>query len=108
MILHELDINKSLTKNNHLTGFAFVRAAIDDFTIIGPTGATHLCLVYEAMREPLSQFQQRLASHRIPPQLLKVYVEFILQGLEYLHTDCQIIHTGLFSVRISNILIRKI
>jgi hypothetical protein len=94
-ILHELEINKSLIRDTCHAGFAFVRAAIDDFTAIGPTGATHLCLVFDAMREPLSQFQHRLVGDSIPPQLLKVYVDFILQGLDYLHSECQIIHTGL-------------
>jgi serine/threonine-protein kinase SRPK3 len=94
--LHELDINKGPTKDSSLTGFAFVRAAFDDFIAISPTGAAHLCLVFEAMREPLSQFQHRLVGDSILPQLLKVYVDFILQGLEYLHSHCQIIHTGLF------------
>jgi hypothetical protein len=42
-----------------------------------------------------SLFKHRLVGDRIPPQLLKVYVDFILQGLEYFHSDCQIIHTGL-------------
>jgi serine/threonine protein kinase len=96
MILHELEMNKRLMKNPSVAGFAFVRAAFDDFIATGPTGAAHLCLVFEAMREPLSQFQHRLVGDSIPPQLLKVYVDFILQGLEYLHSDCQIIHTGLF------------
>jgi hypothetical protein len=94
MVLHELDINKRLTKDPSRPGFAFVRAAFDDFIATGPTGAAHLCLVFEAMREPLNQFQHRLVGDRIPSQLLKVYVDFILQGLEYLHAECQIIHTG--------------
>jgi serine/threonine protein kinase len=95
-ILHELKVNKSLTKDPSLPGFAFVRAAFDNFIAIGPTGAAHLCLVFEAMREPLSQFQHRLVGDRIPPPLLKAYIEFILQGLDYLHSECQIVHTGLF------------
>ncbi|KAL2060824.1 hypothetical protein VTL71DRAFT_8876 [Oculimacula yallundae] len=95
MVLHELDINKRLTEDTSIPGFAFVRAAIDDFTATGPTGATHLCLVFQAMREPLSHFQHRLVGDRIPPQLLKVYVDFMLQALEFLHSDCQIIHTDL-------------
>ncbi|KAG0648290.1 Serine threonine-kinase SRPK [Hyphodiscus hymeniophilus] len=94
-ILHELGINKSLTKDPSLAGFAFVRAAFDDFVAIGPTGTAHSCLVFEAMREPLSQFQHRLVGDSVPPQLLKVYVDFILQGLDYLHSECQIIHTDL-------------
>lgn len=95
-ILHELEINKILKKDPSLTGFAFVRAAIDDFRAIGPTGVAHLCLVFEAMREPLGQFQHRRVGDSIPPQLLKVYVDFILQGLDYFHSECHIIHTGLF------------
>jgi hypothetical protein len=95
-ILHELEDNKSLTKDPSLPGFAFVRAAFDHFIAIGPTGTAHLCLVFEAMREPLSQFQHRLVGDCIPPQLLKAYVDFLLQGLDYLHSECQIVHTGLF------------
>lgn len=57
LILHELEINKRLLKDSSVAGFAFVRAAFDNFITIGPTGAAHLCLVFEAMREPLSQFQ---------------------------------------------------
>jgi serine/threonine-protein kinase SRPK3 len=96
MIRHELEINTSLQKDPSITGFAFVRAAFDDFIALGPSGASHLCLVFEAMREPLSQFQHRLVGDKIPPQLLKVYIDFLLQGLDYLHSECQIIHTGLF------------
>lgn len=95
VVLHELDINKRLTKASTQPGFAFIRAAIDDFITTGPSGEAHLCLVFEPLREPLNQFQHRLVGDRIPPQLLKVYVDFLLQGLDYLHSDCQLIHTGL-------------
>ena len=84
IVVHELDINKRLTKDPSLGGFAFVARA------------AHLCLVFQAIREPLGLFQHRLVGDRILTQLLKVYVDFILQGLEYLHPDCQVIHTGLF------------
>ena len=106
MVFHELDINKLLTKDPSIPGFAFIRTAFDDFIAISPIGTAHLCLVFEAMREPLSQFQHRLVGNRIPPQLLKVYVDFILQGLEYLHTTCQIIHTGLISTSLGPMIIQ--
>lgn len=98
MVLHELDINKRLTKDPSVPGFAFIRAAFDSFMAISPSGISHLCLVFEPMRESLSQFQYRLVGDSIPPQLLKVYVDFLLQGSEYLHDTCEIIHTGLFLV----------
>ncbi|KAH8745311.1 kinase-like domain-containing protein [Hyaloscypha finlandica] len=64
-ILHELEVNKRLTKYPSLPGFAFVRAAFDHFIATDPTGAARLCLVFEAMREPLSQFQHRLVGDHL-------------------------------------------
>lgn len=89
MVFHELAINKRLTKDTSHPGLTFIRSAID-FMAIRPSGTAHLCLVFEAMREPINQFQHRLVGNSIPPQLLKVYVDFLLQGLEYLHSDCHI------------------
>jgi hypothetical protein len=54
MVLHELDINKHHTKDPTVMGFAFIRAAIVDFVATSLTGAAHLCLVFEAIREPIS------------------------------------------------------
>jgi serine/threonine-protein kinase SRPK3 len=80
MVLHELDINKRLTKDTSHPGFAFIRSAIHDFMAISPSRTAHLCLVFEALREPMNQFQHRLEGNSIPPQLLKVKVDFLLQG----------------------------
>ncbi|KAK0109461.1 hypothetical protein ONS95_002154 [Cadophora gregata] len=99
-ILHELEINQRLIKASSHPGFAFVRAAIDYFMTTGPSGKDHLCLVFEPLREPLNQFQHRLAGDRIPPQLLKVYVDFLLQGLDCLHSDFKLIHTDLKATNI--------
>lgn len=68
---------------------------LDSFEAIGPEGK-HLCLVYEPMREPLWLFQQRLPDGKIPPPLLKVYLGIFFQALDYLHSECHIIHTGEF------------
>ena len=51
-------------------------------------------LVYEPMREPLWLFQRRWENDKLPVALLKVYLRFILRGLDYLHSECHIIHTG--------------
>lgn len=99
LILNELEINKRLRRDTSHTGSAFVRTAVDNFVATSPSGTTHLCLVCDAMREPLNQFQHRLVGDKIPPQLLKVYVDLMLQGLEYLHSECQLIHTGLYQGR---------
>lgn len=35
-----------------------------------------------------------LEDNKLPPALLKVYLMLPLQGLNYLHSECHIIHTG--------------
>lgn len=47
------------------------------------------------MRETLSQFQQRLPRQRLGLPLFKAYIFCLLQALDYLHTDCRLIHTGM-------------
>ncbi|KAI9674409.1 MAG: hypothetical protein M1817_001747 [Caeruleum heppii] len=91
---HELSITRRLKTNKSHEGFRFVRTLVDDFELMGPDGI-HLCLVYEPMREPLWRFQQRWEDGKLPPSLLKVYLKFLLQGLDYLHSECHIIHTDL-------------
>jgi serine/threonine-protein kinase SRPK3 len=79
--------------NRDHEGLAFLRIPIDDFKLLGP-GGTHTCLVYEPMRETLFRFQQRTPQGRIPLPLLKLFTYCLLQALDYLHTDCRLIHTG--------------
>ena len=76
-------------------GFRFVRTVLESFEIQGQHGQ-HLCLVYVPMRESMSTFQRRTKNKRIPPDLFKVLLKFLLQALDYLHTKCDLIHTGTF------------
>jgi serine/threonine protein kinase len=92
---HERIITRHLERNPSHEGFPFVRTMLDNFEVTGPDGP-HLCLVYEPMREPLWLFQQRWENGKLPPALLKVYLRFLLRGLDYLHSECYIIHTGEF------------
>jgi serine/threonine-protein kinase SRPK3 len=94
MIAHECDINGLLFEDTSINGFDFIRPALGAFMINSPSGFSHLCLVFEPMREPLIQLQRRLPGQKIPPRLLKVYVDFLLMGIDYLHSKCHIIHTG--------------
>lgn len=74
-------------------GLSHIRTPIDVFDLQGECG-THNCLVFEPMRETLSQFQQRLPRQRLGPPLFKAYMFCLLQALDYLHTECRLIHTG--------------
>lgn len=90
---HERNITRHLQANPSCEGFKFVRTVIDHFELAGTRG-THSCLVYEPMRETLKLFQKRMPDGKIPGPLLKAYLRFILLGLDYLHSECGIVHTG--------------
>ncbi|EPS34067.1 hypothetical protein PDE_09029 [Penicillium oxalicum 114-2] len=69
---------------------------MDDFEVSGPEGK-HLCLVYEPMREPLWIFQTRFVDRKIPLPIAKAYIYFLLVGLNYLHSECKAVHTGILT-----------
>ena len=71
----------------------FVRSLLDSFTVKGPT-SNHTCLVFEPLREPLWLLKERFEGNTIPSEILKIMVEMLLHGLDYLHTECHIVHTG--------------
>jgi serine/threonine-protein kinase SRPK3 len=90
----ELKVERRIAQTNDIhKGFSCVRTCIDSFQEKGSHGI-HLCLVYEPMREPLWLFQQRFRRRKFPLALLKGYVKLLLQGLDYLHSECNVIHTG--------------
>ncbi|GKZ40087.1 hypothetical protein AbraIFM66950_002279, partial [Aspergillus brasiliensis] len=74
-------------------GRTLFRTSSDSFEISGTHGK-QLCLAHEAMREPLWLFQRRFKNASIPLPLVKGYVRFLLIGLDYLHTACNVVHTG--------------
>jgi len=94
-VKHELNIDRRLKTNPSHNGFLFVRTTLESFEVTGPDDG-HFCLVYEPLREPLWIFQRRWEDGKLPPSIAKVYTRFLLQGLNYLHSECHVIHTGGF------------
>lgn len=70
-----------------------MRKLLDSFTTEGLSG-DHVCLVFEPLREPLWLYSQRFVGDVIPSDVLKIMLQMILHGLDYLHSECQVIHTG--------------
>ena len=66
---------------------------MDDFEVMGPEGK-HMCLVYKLMREPFWIFQRRFVDRNVPLPLTKAYIYFLLVGLDYLHSECKVVHGG--------------
>ena len=88
------EIESHITQQNpEHRGRVILRTYVDDFEITGPKGK-HTCLVYEPMREPLWILQRRFVDRNLPLPLAKAYIYFLLVGLDYLHSECKVIHTG--------------
>lgn len=75
-------------------GRSVIRTFLDAFEVDGPEGS-HSCLVYTPMREPLSMYQRRFEDRKMPLALIKMYIRALLTGLDYLHQECRVVHTGM-------------
>ncbi|KAK2792642.1 hypothetical protein FQN51_001614 [Onygenales sp. PD_10] len=98
---HEKEIETHITEQNpQHRGRVILRTCLDDFEVTGPEGK-HMCLVYEPMREPLWILQRRFVNRKLPLPIAKAYVYVLLVGLDYLHSECKVVHTDL---KLGNIL----
>jgi len=91
---HEKEIESHITQQNpEHRGRVILRTCLDDVEVTGPEGR-HICLVYEPMREPIWILQRRFVDRRIPLPIAKAYIYFLLAGLDYLHSECKVVHSG--------------
>ncbi|MCJ1478352.1 hypothetical protein MMC13_007030 [Lambiella insularis] len=91
----ELEISSCIVKTDHKSeGLRYLRTVLKSFEVTGPK-STHVGLVYAPMRESVARFQRRLANGQIPSYFLKPLMAMVLTGLDYLHSQCRIIHTDL-------------
>uniref|UniRef100_A0A3Q3KFB9 non-specific serine/threonine protein kinase n=1 Tax=Monopterus albus TaxID=43700 RepID=A0A3Q3KFB9_MONAL len=67
---------------------------LDDFKISGING-THVCMVFEVLGHHLLKWIIKSNYQGLPLPCVKSIIQQVLQGLDYLHTRCQIIHTDI-------------
>ncbi|KAI8928090.1 kinase-like domain-containing protein [Entophlyctis helioformis] len=66
----------------------------DSFKHSGPNG-THVAMAFEVLGPNLLTMIRRYHHRGIPIDIVKRIVKQVLMGLDYLHTECNIIHTDL-------------
>lgn len=66
----------------------------DDFKITGVNG-THICMVFEVLGDNLLKLIRKSNYRGIPLENVKSITRQILEGLDYLHSCCKIIHTDI-------------
>jgi hypothetical protein len=90
----ERDIEEHIAQQTRShRGRPVIRTCLDSFEVTGPVGK-HLYLAYEPAREPLWLFQRRFATERFPLSMGKGYILILLAGLDYLHSECRVVHAG--------------
>jgi serine/threonine-protein kinase SRPK1 len=67
---------------------------LNDFKISGVNG-THVCMVFEVLGHNLLKLIIKSQYRGIPYDNVKTIIRQVLEGLDYLHTKCQIIHTDI-------------
>lgn len=67
---------------------------LNDFKISGVNG-THVCMVFEVLGHNLLKLIIKSNYRGIPIRNVKCIIRQVLEGLDYLHTKCKIIHTDI-------------
>ncbi|XP_023181142.1 SRSF protein kinase 1-like isoform X2 [Xiphophorus maculatus] len=67
---------------------------LDDFKISGMNG-THVCMVFEVLGYHLLKWIIKSNYQGLPQPCVKSIIRQVLQGLDYLHAKCKIIHTDI-------------
>ncbi|KAE9371886.1 CMGC protein kinase [Stipitochalara longipes BDJ] len=98
----EFNIYKSLSAGiaSH-PGRRHVRTALDAFTI-PRQGGDHKCLVQKPMWDSFKDLLNRNPTHRFTKVLLRAGLSQVLLALDYLHSECKLVHTD---IKADNILI---
>lgn len=87
----------STLKSSH-PGQDHIRQPLDTFSLHQSDGSQHLCFAYSPLQTTLLDLQ-RLGGNAqpLPEELVKEVLRYLLEALDYLHTDAGMIHCGMSS-----------
>ncbi|KAH0590340.1 hypothetical protein H2248_000497 [Termitomyces sp. 'cryptogamus'] len=82
-------------------GRTHIVSFLDSFVSQGPE-SSHVCIVFEPLGENLLGLIERNKKKGVPKALIRVIARQVLLGLQYLHDECDLVHTD---IKPENILI---
>ena len=74
-------------------GHAHIVSFLDSFTHPGPEN--HICIVFEPLGENLLALIERNKKKGVSLPLVKLIARQVLLGLQYLHDECDLVHTDI-------------
>lgn len=90
----EFDMSGHIAKANPShPGHRHVRTVLDTFDL-QRTGGDHHCLVQKPMWDSWKDLLRRNPARRFSEPLLKAGLAQLFLALDYLHTECHVVHTG--------------
>ena len=95
--LAEFQVYEALSKGNRShPGYRHVRTALDTFKLERPGngGVMHHCLVQTPMGDSWKELVRWNAAGLFSEALLKAGLANLFLALDYLHSECKIVHTG--------------
>ncbi|CEL10251.1 Putative Serine/threonine protein kinase [Aspergillus calidoustus] len=90
----ELKMYQHITRDSRHPGSKAIRSLLDSFHIDGPEDK-HQCLVHPPLFESVGEFLHRNPIQRLPKPVLAFTLRQMFLALDYLHTECQVIHTDI-------------
>ncbi|EJD04397.1 kinase-like protein [Fomitiporia mediterranea MF3/22] len=87
-------LRKVMAANPQHPGRNFVVSFLDSFMHQGPE-EQHVCIVFEPLGENLLALIERNKAKGVPRSLVKTISRQMLLGLQYLHDECDLVHTDI-------------
>jgi serine/threonine-protein kinase SRPK3 len=85
---------KLVSGNPDHPGYNHIRFMLSTFKIKSRWGE-HLCIVYDVLREPINICMEKWQSRLFSSERLRTILPSLLKGLDYMHSECHIVHTDL-------------
>ena len=94
--IYELELLQAISRASEQSsnpGRNHIVNLLDHFHHLGPNG-NHVCLVFEVLGPHLDFQAAKFNKSRIPVRAMREVARQLLLGLDFLHRECGVIHTG--------------